>query len=99
MSAPSDCYRRHDDVVTREILGETLLVPISSELADMDNIFALNETGAFIWSQLDGETTLESIRDALARTFAVEAGPAWDHLQSLVAELEGEGLAARVTPP
>ncbi len=97
-SLPTHCYARHDDVVTREILGETLLVPISARIADMSNIFALNETGAFVWESLDGVTSLEGIRDALAADFDVSAESAWGDLEALVADLDQAGLIHRVSP-
>ncbi len=94
MSAPglSDRFRRHADVVTRDILGETLLVPVSSQVADMEHIFALNDTGAFVWQRLDGETPLAAILDGLVEAFDVEPAPAWDDLRGLVAELDAAGL-------
>ena len=33
---------------------------------------SLNETGSFLWERLDGETSLEAIAAALARTYDVE---------------------------
>ena len=38
-------YQHSPDVVARQILGETLLVPIRGELADLQRIFALNPAG------------------------------------------------------
>ena len=96
MTDPCDRYRRNHDVVTREILGETLLVPISAQLADMDNIYALNDTGAFIWSRLDGETPLAELRDQLMREFQVDTDPAWHDLSALLDELADAGLVERV---
>jgi len=95
-SAPSDRYARRDEVVTRAILGETLLVPISAQIADMRHIFALNDTGAWIWQRLDGETPLARIRDGLAETFEVSADTAWDDLRALLGELDAAGLVRRV---
>jgi len=94
MAAPALAarYRRHDDVVTRDILGETLLVPVSNAVADMDFIFALNDTGAFVWARLDGETPLADIVAGLTDAFEVEAGPAEDDVRGLVAELAEAGL-------
>ncbi len=95
-AALSHRYARHEDVVTREILGETLLVPISASIADMQNIFALNGTGAFVWERLDGHTTLAGIRDALARDFDVAPDAAWGDLAALVGDLDAAGLVRRV---
>lgn len=95
-AAPTHRYARHPDVVTREILGETLLVPISADIADMSSIFALNDTGAFVWRRLDGEVPLGGIRDGLAEAYEVAPDTAWDDLRALVDELRAAGLARRV---
>jgi hypothetical protein len=95
-AAPDDIFQIPDSVVTREIVGETLLVPISGDLADMDNIFALNNTGAFIWGKLDGETRLASIRDQICEAFEVESPDAWEDMQVLLAELNNAGLINKV---
>ena len=94
-TAPDDIFQRPDSVVTREIVGETLLVPISGDLADMENIFALNGTGAFIWARLDGKTRLQSIHDQLCEDFAVESVQAWQDMQILLTELQDAGLVEK----
>ncbi len=92
----SDRFARNEDVVTREILGETLLVPIRADIADMRHIFALNETGAWIWQHLDGATPLAAVRDALSRAFEVEPDAAGHDVLELVDELDEAGLVRRV---
>ena len=56
------CYKKTESVVTREIAGETMLIPITSQLADMQQIFALDAVSALIWSLLDGTHTLQVYR-------------------------------------
>ena len=41
-------YRQAENIVTRKVMDENLLVPISGDIASMDEIYTLNETGAFI---------------------------------------------------
>ncbi|OPX33795.1 MAG: hypothetical protein B1H12_11235 [Desulfobacteraceae bacterium 4484_190.2] len=65
-------FHRKDDIVTRQVAGETLLVPIYGDLANMERIFSLDPVAAFIWEQLDGEKSLEGIRDSLLNAFEVE---------------------------
>ncbi len=97
MTATStDRYRRNEHIVTREILGETLLVPISTEMADMDNIFALNDTDAHIWHRLDGMVTLAGIRDSVMDAFEVAEEQAWADLAALIGELADAGLIEKV---
>lgn len=96
ISKPTDRFLRNENIVTREILGQTLLVPISAELADMDNIFTLNDTGAHVWHRLDGALTLAGIREAVVDAFDVSAEQAWRDIHALVEDLAGAGLICKV---
>ena len=96
MSDAPTRYRRHPDVVTRNILGETLLVPVSHAVADMENIFALNETGAFVWERLDGDTPLHDIEAALGDAFEVAPRAAARDLAALIDALSESGLIEAV---
>ena len=74
----SDVFQQAENIVTRKVMDETLLVPISGELASMDNLYTLNETGAFIWQALDGNRSLSEISSMLeqqydAPTMVIEA--------------------------
>ncbi len=64
-----DVFRHADNIVTRKVMDETLLVPISGQLASMDNLYTLNETGAFIWQALDGSRSLTEISGMLERQY------------------------------
>jgi len=48
-------------VVTRKTGNEYVLVPITDNIADMDSVYTLNETGAFIWEQINGKRSVEEI--------------------------------------
>jgi hypothetical protein len=48
-------------VVTRKTGNEYVLVPIANNIADMNCVFNLNETGAFIWEHIDGTRDVEAI--------------------------------------
>lgn len=40
------------ELITREIAGEVILVPVGSSVYSANGLFALNETGAFLWKHL-----------------------------------------------
>ena len=67
----SRIYSRAENIVSRDIAGEKILVPIRGNLADMQHIFTLNSVGVFIWDQLDGNTKLADVRDLLLVHFDV----------------------------
>lgn len=64
-------YTKKESIVTRKIMDETILVPISGDVADMRRLFSLNPVGEFIWEQLDGKTTLKDIIKRLQDAFEV----------------------------
>ncbi len=84
----NDRYEQDPSIVSREIAGEVILVPIRNKVGDLSSIYTLNETGARIWSLLDGERTLAEVRDAMVAEFEVEAGEMEADLVALVEGLE-----------
>ena len=59
-------------IVTRKTGNEYVLVPIANNIADMHSVFTLNETGAFIWEQINGERSVEEIIAALTSEYNIE---------------------------
>ncbi|MCP4656319.1 MAG: PqqD family protein [bacterium] len=95
-------FRKSDSLVTREIAGETLLVPMRGKLARLQRIFALNPVGAHIWEQLDGTRDLAAIHRSLVETFDVSPEQAEADLVEYVAMLRDAELivdAGRSPPP
>jgi len=60
-------------VVTRKTGNEYVLVPVTDNIADMDSVFTLNETGAFIWEQIDGKRDIGSIIAALTSEYEIDS--------------------------
>ena len=60
--------RRRESVVQRDVAGEMFLVPIHGHIADLQELFVLNEVGRYLWDRLDGDRSLE---DLVADVFAV----------------------------
>jgi methyltransferase-like protein len=59
-------------IVTRKTGNEYVLVPITNNIADMNSVYTLNETGAFIWEQIDGERTLGAIIEAMTDEYDID---------------------------
>jgi len=81
-------YKKDRDIVSREIAGEVILVPIRNNVGDLDSIYTLNETAAFTWSLLDGENSLQVILDRIIAEFDVENQQAEQDLVELILGLE-----------
>ena len=85
-------FRKEDRIVSRFIAGETILVPIRGELADMQRIFVLDEVGEYIWKRMDGVTSLAEIRDGILADFEVEKDRADSDVEEFIGELLGANL-------
>jgi hypothetical protein len=64
-----------EDVVSREIEGDVVIIPLVAGIGDADDeLFALNGTGRAVWQKLDGHQTLGDVAVALAGEY--DASPA-----------------------
>ncbi|MDU9047469.1 MAG: PqqD family protein [Candidatus Electrothrix sp. Rat3] len=84
--------KKADNIVTRKVMDETLLVPISGELASMDNLYSLNETGAFIWESLDGARSLAEIGGQLEQLYDINLEIIKGDVLEIASELFEAGL-------
>jgi len=89
-------FDKQKDIVHRTIAGESLLVPIRGELADMQRIYALNSVADFIWERIDGAASVAEITDAVAADFDTDVGQAAADTAALIADLDAAGLLVRV---
>jgi hypothetical protein len=88
-----DCiYRKKDEIVSRVIAGETILVPVMGRVADMQRIFAVNNAGEFIWSRLNGEKNIRQIGSEISESFDIDIERACGEAEEFVRQLLTEDL-------
>jgi hypothetical protein len=76
------------DVVSREIDGALIIVPLTSGVGDMeDDLFSMNETGTKIWNMLDGKKTVQEVVEALVRQYRAEPAEIEKDVAGIVSEL------------
>lgn len=81
-------YVPSDDIVSREIEGELIIVPLVSGIADFeDDLFTLNRTGKEIWKRLDGRKNLEKIAAELSNEYEGSRDAIEKDVLGLVSEL------------
>lgn len=86
-------YILSEDVVARNIEGEIIIVPLTSEIGNTeDEIYTLNQTGRAIWEKLDGKKRLLEVIETLKTEF--EAAPG--EIETDVMGLMGELLKRRI---
>lgn len=82
-------FKRNPNVVFRRIGDECVLVPISSNTGDVNNIYSLSEVAADIWEMLAPGTTLNIILEELLNSYDVSEGQAKEDLFQFIEDLLG----------
>ena len=96
MDLLSKVYLKSDSFVFRKIGEECILVPIRHNVADLDSIYALNETAGRIWELIDGKRSLHEIKDMMIEEFDVTPAVAENDLIEHLQQLEGiKAVSAR----
>jgi hypothetical protein len=78
---------RSPSVVTRKTGNEYVLVPVTNNIADMNSVYTLNESGAFLWELIDGETNIEDMSEALIREYDIDEKTATDDVFEFINEM------------
>ena len=82
--------------VTRRIGGETIVVPVSSRVGDLDAIYTFNEVGSRIWSLLERPTTINAIAAVVSQEYDAPPEQVTTDLLEWLDSLRTKGLI-RVT--
>ena len=90
-------YKPSDDLVVREIDGQTIIVPIGTGVGDLeDELYALNDTARAVWAKLDGTRTLGAVVDELAKEYTAPADQIDADVSGLLEELLKRGMVVTV---
>lgn len=85
-------FIKERDLVTRNIAGETIVVPVRSNVGDLDSIYTLNEIGSIIWRLLDGKNSVSQIIDAVCNAYEVTPEEAEKDTLDFLNSLKDAGL-------
>jgi hypothetical protein len=83
--------------VTRQIAGETLIVPVTGQVMDLESIYVLNPVGSRIWELLRSPTTADRIAEIVASEFSVSPQRATDDVVEFLDSLGARGLIQQLT--
>jgi hypothetical protein len=91
-------YRTASHVVTRQVAGERLLVPLRGSIADLRRIHVLNEVGEFVWLRLDGAHDVSRLVAEVTQAFHVPSAQAEQDIVAFLDELRSQGLVEWPAP-
>lgn len=78
--------------MARTIAGETILVPVTSQIGNLDAIYNLNPVAGLIWTMVDRQAGFREIVDAVCREFDVSADVAAEDTAQFISVLEKAGM-------
>lgn len=84
--------RRAPGFVSRAIGDETIVVPVSDGVSNLEAVFTMNAVGAVIWQNIDGGASVDDLAHAVAREFAVDPAVASQDVAEFIDALSARGL-------
>ncbi len=85
-------YINEQEIVTRQIAGETLIVPVRGGVGDLNSIYTLNPPGTRVWELLAAGTTVGGILEAICREYHVSEEEAAKDIEEFLDALRTAGL-------
>ena len=88
-------YTPSENVVSREIEGEIIIVPLVAGMGDTDEeLFTLNETGKAIWQKLDGQRSLKQVIEELSTEYEAVDGEIETDVLGIIEELSNRKMVS-----
>ena len=77
--------------VSRKIGNELILVPLTGNIAQMNEMFTLNETGKTIWENMDQVKSVDQLKQIILDEFDIDETTAENDIENFLTQL-GEVL-------
>jgi hypothetical protein len=81
-------YKIKTKFVAREVGNEMILVPLTGNVAQMSELFTLNETARFIWQNTKENTTFADIENLMTAEFDIDPETAKVDIEKFMKLLE-----------
>ena len=78
--------------VLKEIAGSHMVVPLGSQVANFSSIIKLSESGAFLWSLLSEDKTIDELVYALLGEYDVDEIKAREDIEKFIKKLDDADL-------
>ena len=73
--------------ILRDIVGETVLVPINESTSNFNGLITVNELGKFIWENLESSKDEEELLHKILEEYEVEEKEAKEDLEEFLDKL------------
>ena len=91
-------FVRSENVVSRVIAGETLIVPVRRGVADLASLFSFNQVGSSIWEAIEKPRTVDELVTLVADAYDVTPEKAREDIEVFLNEAQAAGIVQMVGP-
>jgi hypothetical protein len=92
LPTPSARFIRNRDVVSRQIEGELVIVPIRRGVGDLNSLYTLNPVGSVLWDFMTEGHTLPELVGRVCEEFEVNASQAQEDIELFLGSMFEEKL-------
>ncbi len=85
-------YVKSEGFVEKAIGTEKVLVPLTDNVANMNQVYNLNEVGSFIYDTIDGEKTIAQVHNALINKYEVNQNEALNDITIFINDMVNRGV-------
>ncbi|MGB7845566.1 MAG: PqqD family protein [Candidatus Acidiferrum sp.] len=85
-------FVRNQEVVSRKIEGELIIVPIRSGVGDLNSLYTLNPVGSVLWEFMNEGHTVAEMVERICDEFEVTTGQAQQDIEVFLDSLVEEKL-------
>lgn len=79
--------KRSADFLLRQVAGSRVLVPVGAATKRFPGMIRINDTGCYLWEQLEQEQTRQSLTEALMARYEVTQAQASADVAAFVEKL------------
>lgn len=83
-------------LILREVAGNFIVVAVGPAVKYFNGVISLNETGAFLWKQLEKGNDEEGLVKALLDNYEIEQDLARTEAHNFIAKLKDAGLLEQI---
>ena len=80
------------ELITREVAGEIILVPVGKSVLESNGLFALNEVGAFLWNCLPEAKSEDELVEQILAEYDIDRETAAADVAEFLQKLRDMGI-------
>ncbi|MGN1167719.1 MAG: PqqD family protein [Lachnospiraceae bacterium] len=88
----SKIFKVSENMLLREIAGETLLIPVGEMAIKIHGMISLSESGVLLWKKLKDGCTEETLVDAILGEYEIDRETACSDVRAFLEKLRNIGI-------